>query len=564
MNFVRDEKRLHSILLFLFAAAPLVSIIGIIEHYWANVVLLVAKVYCPAGFGKQTAFEKARSFATFGNPLYLAAYLSLIFPLAATIFLRGNCPPKLRRILLPTLVLTFLCLLFTYGRAAWIGVFISFLFIFALSFRSVLRDKKRALVFCVIVLLCLVALSIPGRYGGYTLVRRVISIVQYESALARFQMWRQTLPLVMDRPILGSGPDTYKLVFPRYKPVDWVTVFHQPLLDKAHNELLQMAATTGFLGLLSYLWLLVVFLWVGVRRIWGAENGYSKTLLAGILAGAVAYLVQIQFNFSQFSSAPIFWLMVGLAVVTEGFGKPADGISLNLGGLSERTRLIILGFLAVLCIFLIAGCSRLLLADIHFNEALVHQREGNLDLAIEKNRSAAALNPWEELYWLSLGKAYARKSFSYEDALYGKLFFESAETTLKKAQALNPLGESVHFAIGDVYFEGGKRFGDTLFFEEAAGAFREGLKLNPTSAEGHFRLGLVYAHLAHYEQAVSEWNEVIALGLADANTYFNLGWVYERQNESQRAKEVYEKALELDPELLDAKKALKRLGEKDD
>ena len=108
-----------------------------------------------------------------------------------------------------------------------------------------------------------------------TIYARVVSIADLSagSESQRLQTWRDTLPLIASRPILGYGPDNFGLVFPQFKTVNQ----QGTLWDKPHEELLGTAATQGIVGVLAYAWIMVAF----VRAFWvrpavGAERSHSS------------------------------------------------------------------------------------------------------------------------------------------------------------------------------------------------------------------------------------------------------------------------------------------------
>ena len=86
----------------------------------------------------------------------------------------------------------------------------------------------------------------------------------------RIGIWSDTLRLIASRPLLGYGPDTFGLVYPRFQSAEWVLGYVQ--IDKAHSELLQVAATQGLVGLAIYLWIAAVFMVTFWRHRRLAEN----------------------------------------------------------------------------------------------------------------------------------------------------------------------------------------------------------------------------------------------------------------------------------------------------
>ncbi len=63
--------------------------------------------------------------------------------------------------------------------------------------------------------------------------------------------------------MLGWGADTFRLVFPKFKPLEYVRdAGGNSVADNAHNYPLQLASGVGIPGMLL---LYGVFVWAGVR-----------------------------------------------------------------------------------------------------------------------------------------------------------------------------------------------------------------------------------------------------------------------------------------------------------
>ena len=83
------------------------------------------------------------------------------------------------------------------------------------------------------------------------------------------------------------------------------------MVDKAHNEYLQIAVTIGIPALLVYLLLLFSV----YRKAFQALNEATKQqkyILFTLLAVITGYLVQANFNISVVSVAPILWMFLGI------------------------------------------------------------------------------------------------------------------------------------------------------------------------------------------------------------------------------------------------------------
>jgi len=84
------------------------------------------------------------------------------------------------------------------------------------------------------------------------------------------------------------------------------------IIDKAHNDLLQVAVSIGIPGALAYAAVWGSVVWSAVRM-WRRATDAPRVLAAGWLAAITAYIVQVQFSFSVVALAPIVWLLAGSA-----------------------------------------------------------------------------------------------------------------------------------------------------------------------------------------------------------------------------------------------------------
>ena len=122
-----------------------------------------------------------------------------------------------------------------------------------------------------------------------------------EFATKRVYIWRNALSVMMERPVIGSGPDTFGYVFP-IKAQYFYDVFY----DKAHNEYLQILICQGFLGLILYL----VFLFILFTK--SILPASKNPLLMAALAAFTGFCVQAFFNISTPIVNPLFWVLAGV------------------------------------------------------------------------------------------------------------------------------------------------------------------------------------------------------------------------------------------------------------
>jgi O-antigen ligase len=139
-------------------------------------------------------------------------------------------------------------------------------------------------------------------------------------ASKRGYIWSRTLPLIKDKPLLGYGPDTYAIFFPQHDVVGKFKFFNRSkiIVDKPHNIYLQIGFNTGLVSLAAVLILFGSYFLRNLKLYLTSkfDNYYTEIGLA-LLAAFTAYAVAGFFNDSVVSVAPVFWIILGLAIAVE-------------------------------------------------------------------------------------------------------------------------------------------------------------------------------------------------------------------------------------------------------
>ena len=103
---------------------------------------------------------------------------------------------------------------------------------------------------------------------------------QWPSVRSRLASWETGLRGVAERPLLGWGPENFVVVFGRYaRGLATTSESH----DRAHNKLIEVAATTGLAGLSLWLalWGLAVVVFLrAARNIWNRRTNSDEFLTA--------------------------------------------------------------------------------------------------------------------------------------------------------------------------------------------------------------------------------------------------------------------------------------------
>jgi len=121
----------------------------------------------------------------------------------------------------------------------------------------------------------------------------------------RMAVWRKTVDIVRDFPVLGTGVGTFQFVFPRYREAT-TTAFY----DYAHSDYLQVLAEGGVIGgaLLAVGILLVAQIW---RRPQAVRAGAVLRTACGFAVLAVALHEAVDFSLQIPANLLALTLIVG-------------------------------------------------------------------------------------------------------------------------------------------------------------------------------------------------------------------------------------------------------------
>ncbi|MDR7077905.1 putative inorganic carbon (HCO3(-)) transporter [Neobacillus niacini] len=302
-----DKEKLTKVISGVAIVSMIVSLYGILQHYKLD--------FLPRNSAMR---NYGGTYTFFDNPNFFGSYLVLVLLITIPLFLNAALK-KYQILYFTSLCLAFVALIFSNTRSGYVGVFFGLVFItlFVVIKRKHLWKRWGALAVSMIVLLFLINMTEQGHYAKRinSVVKESYSVVTNQSTgregSSRLYIWEKSLPLVKEYFWVGSGPDSFEFVYPNNKKN--MEFLSNSIVDKAHNEYLQIAITLGTPALLSYL----SFLYLILRRAFQAvklAEGNEKVLIYGLIATIIGYLVQAFFNISTVPVAPIFWSILGITL----------------------------------------------------------------------------------------------------------------------------------------------------------------------------------------------------------------------------------------------------------
>lgn len=150
--------------------------------------------------------------------------------------------------------------------------------------------------------------------------------------LERAQVAKATVALARAYPWLGTGPGSFRSVFPTVKPAD-VRLFY----DHAHNDWAQLALERGLVGLALWVGMVAIAGWAALRSM-RRSDPRLRGLGFGSLMAILALLLHafVDFNFQIPANAAYFHAVLAIALASAGLATRRRRQSPGLGPGSER------------------------------------------------------------------------------------------------------------------------------------------------------------------------------------------------------------------------------------
>lgn len=558
--------------LFLSSAlsAGIVAVYGILERFGMSFSCLMVSGSLDVECWVQDV--QSRVFASFGQPNWLAAYVILLMPVYLS--LAAISKTTWRRWLYAVVsVLLVVALFFTSSRSGILGWY------GGLGVAGVLggfvwwKMRKNAgdagkiwggihlkLLLGVLAAWTMLAVMIEAPYTpslptNTTSPQESVAPVspENEPAVNRLDLggtdsgeirkivWTGAIDVWRRYPWLGSGVETFGYSYYLDRPLEHNHVSEWDFLyNKAHNEFLNFLATTGLIGLLSYLlllgafgWTLLSYLYQQTKTPFSEQKLSDATLMIGLASGTTALMIS---NFFGFSTVMVSVLLF-LFFATVHIFKSPEKIQLKY---REITHLQWSGFTIVLVVglLLVNAAMRHWSADIEYVQAKSLLDSGNLELGLEKLDSAISKNPSEATYIDTFADRYAQYAVAFAQAGDATQSAALAETALQAStlvMQLNPEQLNFHRTRARLLITLGQI--DPMYLEEAVSVLQDARKRAPTDAKLLFNIGALEMELDDTDAAIAALTEAIELKPNYQSARWQLALAHERAGNSEAALE---------------------------
>jgi len=436
-------------------------------------------------------FEANRPFSTYGNPDLLGGFLMFSVPMALALALSED-HKWVRLIYWAGFGVNAYVWVVAFTRGAWIGGAVGLALLIVVAWRHRVKltvwDWVPAGALVTASSLAIwKSLSNPNEVLNFG--KRFASIPQFDqgSGLTRTEIWRAALDSIMYSPVrfvFGWGADTFRLVFPKFKPIEYTRdAGYLSVADNVHDYPLQLASGIGVIGVIL---LYAVFFWAAKRGFqisFGKSDDPNRILFGGFWVACAAYLTQLMFGLSVTGNTFLLWAFIGVVLApgaaTLEFNPPEWGVVGAVG-------------LAVLALAGIIYQNVLMAADHAYLRS-----QPNLALAgaarTDSARLAVRLNPFNDMYRAEIGMALRQEMIDAANAMmqaqqegkdgaeYGPVIaqkFNDAVASLRETIAFVPYEYDNYVFITSVYSIGGELL-DKKYYQDALYWGKKGIEVEP-------------------------------------------------------------------------------------
>ncbi|MEK9149503.1 MAG: tetratricopeptide repeat protein, partial [Candidatus Desantisbacteria bacterium] len=309
--------------------------------------------------------------------------------------------------------------------------------------------------------------------------------------------------------------------------------------DSAHNEFLDIAQSRGIIGLLIYLWLILSFSYLCLKKAISLPKE-EAFLYIGILSGFISYIIQTLMSFGVTPVFSTLWITMGIACVeTESqrqkkssnplplsaigvaiaifafflsFSQhPLISLGILLAGMAipasrliqplqpSSKRYISLGVLLLAIVLLFLASLRPFIADLHYK---IGTKEKERDKRIVEYEEAIRLNPTIDWYQGELARDLLEEAKSKREPAYLDEVIKKIERVIKAF----PQDANNHNTLGLAYDFKRELTGEDTKARTVA-SYKKAIEWNPFYVGAYNNIGVIYGREANYEEAEKYFTE---------------------------------------------------------
>ncbi len=539
---------------------------------------------------------QTRVFATFGQPNWLAAFAITLIPLFSVLAVIRKKVSEQTVFGIASVAL-FLSLLFTKSRSGIIGLAIGsiwFVGLAAVWFIKYLDRKKRTqevkhlsaytpiaggILACILLSVALFGtpytpslsqLLQPSAPAPVTETPMVVNRLDEggtDSGEIRKIVWTGAVKVWQRYPIFGSGVETFAYSYYKDRPMEHNTVSEWDFLyNKAHNEFLNFLATTGIVGLGTYVVLLVVLIgypaWSALTK--KEQTTEERVMLWSISAGLVALTIS---NALGFSTVMVTVLLFLLPAIAWKLNQPTPTVAnTQTPSHSADDELTVREWVwpGVIALAILVGMLliwRTWRADYLLAQGKKLNQSQNYSDGIEALEHAYEIGGSEGIFAEELGETYSWLSAAFADAgeaTAAAMYRQAAVMKANEMMATNP--NNLNFYKTKTRILATLSPQDPELLNEAESVLNAASELAPTDPKVRYNLGLIKLSVNNIEGAQTDFEQSVQMKPNYEEARTSLAKLYLEQGKLDKALEQYQYILDkIQPANIEAQQEVVRI-----
>jgi len=200
-------------------------------------------------------------------------------------------------------VLSILAAIGTFARSIWLS------FAVVIPIFGFLKGRRTGslvtIVFLTLVLFCVICIP--------TIRERAYSTIVPSENQTRLNLWKTSIHMWKDSPLIGIGEDNFDYYFDRYKVEGYYDVTVHP-----HNDYLTILVSSGIPGLIAFLSMWFVILQAGFKTHKYSSTPFVKELALGSTLAIIGFMIGgfFQNYYGTFANCWGWWLMAGFTMAS--------------------------------------------------------------------------------------------------------------------------------------------------------------------------------------------------------------------------------------------------------
>ena len=565
-----EKKQIKVIIDSLLISSFLISLYAIPEHFGHSPSCLLITQKFDVSCWVQKVQE--RVFATFGQPNWLAAYLISVIPINLSLLLRKQKAVKKTFLILNLIVMT-VALLFTKSRSGMLGLGIALAIFSIAKFLTVKSKERKNLVlkisgFAFLIAFLVLLIGTPYTPNLKNLIKNNTEITDAElseenvvvnsletggtaSEEIRKVVWQGAFKVWKRYPILGSGVETFAYSYYLDRPVEHNLLSEWDFLyNKAHNEILNFMATTGSIGLLTYLGLFFIFFYSVFKL---RKEKESLAIAAAIIAMFIS-------NVIGFSTVMTNLLMFIYFAIIASYSLKQNNIEIN-NEKTDNLQFFLLSLTAISASVLLNKTFKIWQADYIFTQGATYCSQGDYQTGISYIQQAIEKSPKEALFYDELASNYSQLAVAFAEENQATVAAQLARADIESndyALKLNPVHLNFHKSKARLFIRLAKLDNELYYYAQEA--LQKAISLSPTDAKLYYNLALVEEVLGEEDKAIKTLEYTIDIKENYPQARNELGKLYAKHGNLEEAKNQYQYILDnINPEDLLIQEKLKAI-----